>query len=54
MSGKNCFEILDKIFEPKRKESIENIKGYTIKYGNIVENEKIEIEEPIKIKGFFR
>ena len=41
MSGKNCFEILDKIFEPKRKESIENIKGYTIKYGNIVENEKI-------------
>ena len=41
MSGKNCFEILDKIFKPKRKESIENIKGYTIKYGNIVENEKI-------------
>lgn len=41
MSGKNCFEILEKIFIPKTKESIENIKGYTIKYGNIVENNEI-------------
>ena len=38
MSGKNCFDILDKIFIPKQKEK--NIKGYNIKYGNIVENEK--------------
>ena len=37
MSGKNCFEVLDKIFEPKRKQNIEDIKGYTIKYGNIVD-----------------
>ena len=36
MSGKEVFEILDKIFEPKNKAS--NIKGYSIKYGNIVEN----------------
>ena len=41
MSGKNCFEILEKIFKPKKQESIENIKGYTMKYGHIVENEKI-------------
>ncbi len=41
MSGKNCFEILDKIFIPKNKEKIENIKGYTIKYGNIVEENNI-------------
>ena len=41
MSGKNCFEILDKIFVPKKKEKIENIKGYSIKYGNIVENDNI-------------
>ena len=41
MSGKNCFEILEKIFNPKKKEKIENIKGYTMKYGYIVENEKI-------------
>ena len=41
MSGKNCFEILEKIFKPKKQEKIENIKGYTMKYGHIVENEKI-------------
>ena len=41
MSGKNCFEILDKIFVPKKKEKIENIKGYSIKYGNIVENDNV-------------
>ena len=38
MSGKNCFDVLEKIFEPKKKQNIENIKGYSIKYGNIVEN----------------
>lgn len=41
MSGENCFQILEKIFEPKHKQQIEDIKGYTIKYGNIVENGKI-------------
>lgn len=41
MSGENCFHILEKIFEPKHKQSIEDIKGYTIKYGNIIENGKI-------------
>ena len=41
MSGKDCFKVLEKIFEPKTKERIENIKGYTIKYGNIVENREI-------------
>ena len=37
MSGDNCFEILDKIFKAKNPEKIENIKGYTIKYGNIID-----------------
>ncbi len=41
MSGEDCFKILDKFFIPKNKEKIENIKGYTIKYGNIVENNEI-------------
>ncbi len=41
MSGKNCFEILEKIFKPKKPETLENIKGYTMKYGHIVEKEKI-------------
>ena len=41
MSGKKCFDVLNKIFKPKKQESVENIKGYTIKYGHIVENEEI-------------
>lgn len=41
MSGKDCFTILNKIFQPKTKQPIEKIKGYTIKYGNIVENGEI-------------
>lgn len=41
MSGEKSFEILEKIFEPKTKQNIEEIKGYTIKYGNIMENGEI-------------
>jgi len=41
MSGKECFEILDKVFSPKNKENIDDIKGYTIKYGNIVNDREI-------------
>ena len=41
MSGEKTFEILDKIFIPKTKQDISEIKGYSIKYGNIVENNKI-------------
>ena len=44
MSGKDTFNILRKIFIPKNEEKIDNIKGYTIKYGHIVVNEK-EIDE---------
>ena len=41
MSGEKCFEILKKIFYPKNNYNIEDIKGYTIKYGHIKESEKI-------------
>lgn len=41
MSGEKCFDVLNKIFKPKKQESVENIKGYTIKYGHIVEKEEI-------------
>lgn len=41
MSGKNCYKILEKIFFPKNAENIEKIKGYTIKYGVIKENEEV-------------
>lgn len=41
MSGKESFSILNKIFVPKTKQKVEKIKGYTIKYGTIVENGEI-------------
>lgn len=41
MSGKNCFDVLQKIFKPKNVQNIDDIKGYTIKYGNIVDGENI-------------
>lgn len=41
MSGNECFKVLDKIFVPKNKQEIDDIKGYVIKYGHIVENEEI-------------
>lgn len=50
MSGKDCFIILDKIFEPKRKQNIEEMKGYTIKYGNIID--KGEIVDEVLVSYF--
>ena len=41
MSGDESFNILSKIFKPKNNQKIEDIKGYTIKYGEIVDNEEI-------------
>lgn len=41
MSGDNCFEILDKFFVQKNKQKIENIKGYSIKYGTIMDNNEV-------------
>ena len=41
MSGEKSFEVLGKIFQPKTPENIENIKGYTMKYGHIIDNNEI-------------
>lgn len=41
MSGEKVFEILDKIFIAKNIEDISKIKGYTMKYGKIVDNNEI-------------
>lgn len=38
MSGKECFEVLEKIFKPKNPSEA---KGYSIKYGHIYENDEI-------------
>ena len=41
MSGENTFKVLDKIFRAKSPRDIEEIPGYTIKYGHIVDGDKI-------------
>ena len=50
MSGENCFDVLNKIFKPKNQERVEDIKGYTIKYGHIVE--KGEIIDEVLVSYF--
>ena len=45
MSGEKCFEILEKIFIPKNKQDIKDVKGYSIKYGNIVDSDGNIIDE---------
>ena len=51
MSGENCFEILNKFFRNKEKKVIDNVKGYNIKYGYII-NEKNEIIDEVLVSYF--
>ncbi len=52
MSGKECFEILEKIFIPKQKQKIEDIPGYTIKYGYIINYETKEKIDEVLVSYF--
>lgn len=54
MSGKNCFEILEKIFRTSKnnKINIEKIKGYTIQYGYIIDNKTNEIIDEVLVSFF--
>lgn len=52
MSGKDCFEVLEKIFKPKNPETIENIAGYRIKYGTIVNPETNRIVDEVLVSYF--
>ena len=52
MSGKNCFEVLEKIFKPKNPETIENINGYRIKYGTIVNPETNRVVDEVLVSYF--
>ena len=50
LSGRQSFEIIDKIFIPKNKSK--NIKGYTMKYGNIVNPKNNEIIDEVLVSYF--
>lgn len=52
MSGKECFSILEKIFNPIKKESIDQIKGYTMKYGHIVDSKTGEKIDEVLVSYF--
>ena len=52
MSGKKCFDVLEKIFKPKNPETIENIAGYRIKYGTIVNPETNRIVDEVLVSYF--
>lgn len=53
MSGDKCFEILKKIFVTPQRINWENIRGYTIKYGYIVDVETKEKIDEVLV-SFFR
>ena len=45
MSGADSFKILNKIFVAKNPQNIEDIQGYTMKYGKIYDSEKNIVDE---------
>ena len=51
MSGEKCFDILEIFFKSKKGVNIKNIKGYTIKYGYIVDEDNFVDEVLV---SFFR
>lgn len=54
MSGKECFKVLKKIFVPKNNNiKIEDVPGYTIKYGYII-NPKTQEKIDEVLVSFFR
>ena len=52
MSGEKCFEILKKIFVTPQELDWNNIKGYTIKYGYIVNAETKEKIDEVLVSFF--
>ena len=50
LSGRQTFNIIDKIFIPKNKSK--EIKGYTIKYGNIINPDNNEIIDEVLVSYF--
>ena len=49
LSGEDCFKVLEKIFVPKNKDKI---KGYSIKYGNIIKSDTKEIIDEVLVSYF--
>ena len=52
LSGENCFEIINKIFIAKNPQKIDEIEGYRIKYGKIINPESKKIIDEVLVSYF--
>ncbi len=52
LSGEKCFEILNKIFVQKNPQKIEEINGYQIKYGKIIDPETNQVVDEVLVSYF--
>lgn len=52
VSGKDCFKIIEKIFKPINPQKIEEINGYTMKYGYIINPENNENIDEVLVSYF--
>lgn len=52
LSGEECFKIIEKMFVQKNPQKIENISGYTMKYGKIIEPDSKKIIDEVLVSYF--
>lgn len=53
MSGKECFEILKRMFIPKNTDIlIEDVPGYTIRYGHIIDSNTKDVIDEVLVSFF--
>lgn len=52
ISGEDCFNVLKKIFITKSKQNIDDIPGYTIKYGHIINSKTGEEIDEVLVSFF--
>ena len=52
LSGQDTFKILEKIFKHKNKQDIKEIKGYSIKYGKIIDHKTNEEIDEVLVSYF--
>lgn len=52
ISGEDTFNIIEKIFKAKKPEKIEEIKGYNMKYGSIINSENNEVIDEVLVSYF--
>ncbi len=52
LSGENCFEIINKIFIAKNPQKIDEIEGYRMKYGKIINPESKKIIDEVLVSYF--